>query len=361
MHSVTASVPGKLILMGEHAAVYGKPAMVATVGLRARAELEPTDAGVVLEMPDLGHHETIAHGRLGDLAVKAREAWERYAADPRPDRFAALRSDDAGQLVRLAVGETLMDLGLAGDLDEAPPFRLRVSSEIPIGAGFGSSAALSVGIVAAVLAAFEGKAPLDRVDRLALEVERRQHGLPSGVDHGAVLRGGVVWAERDEAGELHLEDLELGNDLLSRLAVFHTGEPESTTGAVVAAVRESRREDPETFDLRLGRMDACVRSLRRLLVAPRADTQVAAELIKTYQRCLEELGVVPSQVAAAIGSMERRGVAAKISGAGALDGPGAGCLLVLAPETAGRIPEIEHYTPYPVELGSQGLELEIHS
>ena len=359
---MVASAPGKLILMGEHAAVYDRPALVAAVGLRARAELEPLGASaggaVELELPDLDFRESTTRERLVGIARVAREIWSEFAADPSPERFARLGSGDAGQLVRLAVGEALIDLGPEG-VAALPPFRLRVSSEIPIGAGFGSSAALSVGIVAAVLAAAEGAAPTDRVGRLALEVERRQHGLPSGVDHGTVLRGGVVWAERDGSGELRLEDLHLGNDLLSRIDVYHTGEPADTTGTVVAAVRELRQVDPGAFDARLDRMSDNVHALRRLLVASRADEASAVARVRDYQRCLEEIGVVPGAVAEAVRSVERAGAAAKISGAGTLHGAGAGCLLVLASGGTEDLDRLRSYTPYPVELGSSGLQLEI--
>lgn len=361
MRAATATVPGKLILMGEHAAVYGRPALVAAVGLRARAEIEPLPSGegVRLELPDLDLAETLQHGRLLDLARRLEAIWARYADDPTPERFAELRSGDPGQLVRVAVGETLADLDPGSDPRAWPAFRLRVSSEIPIGAGFGSSAALSVGVVAAVLAAFEGEAAPARVDRLAFDVERRQHGLPSGVDHGTVLRGGVVSAVRDDSGRLALEHLAVGNDLLARLRVFHTGAPEDTTGTVVAAVRAGGRADPVGFERRLSRMTEDVEAFRRLLAEPAPEAATAAELIRDYQRCLEELGVVPGPVADTVRAVEEIGASAKISGAGALRGAGAGCLLVLDPAGPRPIDALEPYTAYPVELGVSGLRLEI--
>ena len=68
--SVIASVPGKLILMGEHAAVYQRPAVVAAVGMRSRVELEAAEQGVMLDLPD-----------LDDLVTKAVSSEERIDLD----------------------------------------------------------------------------------------------------------------------------------------------------------------------------------------------------------------------------------------------------------------------------------------
>src|SRR5205085_6050618 len=87
---------------------------------------------------------------------------------------------------------------------DPPALHLRVESALPVGSGFGSSAATATGVVAAWLV-FRGEAlDLERIGRIALEAERRQHGLPSGIDGATVLHGGLLWA-RKAGGELITE------------------------------------------------------------------------------------------------------------------------------------------------------------
>ncbi|HEY6552480.1 MAG TPA: galactokinase family protein, partial [Vicinamibacteria bacterium] len=56
---LAVSAPGKLILMGEHAVVYGRPALVAAIDLRLRVSLSPADP-VILDLPGLGHLEHLS-------------------------------------------------------------------------------------------------------------------------------------------------------------------------------------------------------------------------------------------------------------------------------------------------------------
>ncbi len=168
--------------MGEHAVVYGRPALIAAVDLRLTVHLDvlssvaPTQ--VRLDLPALGFLADAPWSAVREYARRAREDWASYNERPSRERFRDLRGDDPLHVVKVALGEAMEPLG------EAAPGggHLRILSDLPIGSGFGSSAATAVGVVAAYLA--WRSAPLDRerIERLALEAERRQHGLPSGVD-----------------------------------------------------------------------------------------------------------------------------------------------------------------------------------
>lgn len=352
---VLATTPGKLILMGEHAAVYGRPALVAAVAPRTRVEVASGDEGVVVDLPDLDQELRTDWANLKAIAADSRARWRAYSENPTAESFQNLRDPDPAMLVKLALGELALDA-----LGNLPPVALRVKSDLPIGSGFGSSAAVSVGLVGGVLCFLEGEVDRFRVDRLALEVERRQHGMPSGVDHRTVLHGGVVWAERSPAGELHTEQVGEGQVLGSRLQILHTGQPSETTGEVVAAVRQLRSENPTDFEDLLDRMESCVREFREWLMEPAVNLDQAIKSIREYETCLEALGVVPAPVRAAIRKVEACGGAAKISGAGALSGEAAGCLLVCWPDSwDGRSPDsMSAYNRQHVELGAPGLSCE---
>jgi mevalonate kinase len=360
---VEVSAPGKLILMGEHAAVYGRPALIAAIDLRLTARLSPLPGREVrLDLPGLGHLETASWGDLRAYARAARERWAHYAERPLPETFRHVRGEDPAHVVKIALGETA-DF-LASSFPGTPPLdgaRLRIESGLPIGSGFGSSAATATAVVAAVLAfAAEEAAEPERIARLALEVERRQHGMPSGVDGATVLSGGVLWARRQESGVVETEPVEVQSDLLRLLRVYDTGTPAEPTGAVVAAVRALRERDPGRHEEALDRMEAATRSFRTILEARGGDPDQALHLIREHEACLEDLGVIPGEVRALVRRVEAEGGAAKISGAGSLSGPGAGSLLVYhpEPERVARWAFLRPFPFHPVHLGAPGFRRE---
>ncbi len=345
---VEVSAPGKLILMGEHAVVYGQPALVAAVDLRLQVRLRraPEVRGLRLSLPDLdppgdaaGLEAAVPWRQIDTETRQAAERWQRWY-----DAAGALPFDAAGgvRAVRLAVGEARAAaerLGLR--VPEDVGAELEIRSELPVGAGFGSSAAMAVAIVLAwwrwwgiEVEARDQSDLRAEVQRTALEIERRQHGTPSGVDTAAVLHGGLLWARRRQDGSVEMELLEPAHDGLRELCVFHSGTPAETTGEVVAAVRARRRQRPTQVDAALDELGSAAHALRAYLTqqdAPRADLLAA---VRHAEARLETLGVVPEPVRRRFRQLEAAGGAGKISGAGALSGEAAGCVLAVPPSEA---------------------------
>lgn len=143
----------KLILFGEHSAVHGFPALGTALPERTTAEL---------------HGPRAAAWDLGDVATEDRDALRRLL----------------GKL------ETLLP-----NLPACGRRLVRVTSNVPRGVGFGSSAALCSALSAAALSLLEGEATggdTVRAWELAHELERIFHGTPSGIDTGLSLRSGVT-------------------------------------------------------------------------------------------------------------------------------------------------------------------------
>jgi len=318
---VVASAPGKLILMGEHAAVYGRPALVAALDRRTTVTIQRGAGGVELDLTTLEYRESTSWPDLLDYCETKRSEWRRFSENPEAASVAALVGEQPAHVVRVALGETMRDL----DIDP-PAIRVEVSSEIPVGSGFGSSASVAVAIIGALLELVGEPIDKARVSRIALDVERRQHGRPSGVDHTAVLNGGLLRLERVQ-GRLEALALEVSSRRLEDLLVFHTGSPPESTGTVVAAVRVQRERDRDGFDDRLDRMERATRDFETGLADP-ASGDILLRSTRAFEGCLEELGVVPDAIAARIRRLEAAGGAGKISGAGTLSQNGAGALLV---------------------------------
>jgi len=362
--------------MGEHAVVYGRPALAAAVDLRLTVRCSPMTEGaggaVRLDLPSLPHAEELSWSAVRGYAEATRESWREYSRQPGPERFRAVRGDDPAHIVKAALGEAAEFLGEAGPSGA----HVRVESCLPIGSGFGSSAATAVGVIAAYLSfrgAFQGTDwDLETIERLALEAERRQHGLPSGIDTATVLMGGLLWARKLPSGQLETERVVLRSSLLANLRVYDTGTPPEPTGAVVAAVRGRRDADPARHEGLLDRIETAVRTFRDELAREGAtgggtggDTggdnpARIVQLFRECEACLEELGVVPEAVRTVVRQVEAEGGAAKISGAGSLAGPGAGSLLVYhpQPERISGWPFLQPFPFHPVHLGADGLRLE---
>lgn len=172
---IAASAPGKIILLGEHAVVYGRPAIAAPVThVQATVTIEPGGRGVIIQALDTG--------RTVDYAQ----------ADP---------LDPLATIVRV----TLAHFGLA-----MPDLSISIRSTIPIASGLGSGAAVSVAMVRALAdwatagattgATTRGRPYPDdaTISSLAYEVEQLHHGTPSGIDNTVIAYNRPVYFVRGE-------------------------------------------------------------------------------------------------------------------------------------------------------------------
>lgn len=159
----SASAPGKIILFGEHAVVYGRPALAVPVTqVRAAVDVWPSEyRGVWIDAPDIrlkAELKTLPHD------------------DPLPS-----------VLRRLFAGF---------GLDPIPNVNIRISSTIPVASGLGSGAAVSVALIRAFAAYYGRPMPDDAVNELAFELEKVYHGTPSGIDNTVITYAKPVYFMR---------------------------------------------------------------------------------------------------------------------------------------------------------------------
>ena len=349
---LVASAPGKLILMGEHAVVYGRPALVGALDRRLRVSFRTRRSpGVDLVLPVLERRISTTWSEIRDRTARTRRRWTRRFVD----------GEEGEELLRLGSEDlVLIALGEAADLAGIPHHGLvlRIDSEIPVGAGLGSSAALAVALCGGYLALRGHPTDPETIAELALEVERRQHGSPSGIDHHAVLHGGLLWAEGGPDGRLETESLTSEAPVLRYLRAFDSGPPEEPTGVVVDAVRKRKLVDEESVEDLFDRIEMATRSFREELHA--TDPGRALEAVHSCGRALEELGVVPREVRERTRRIEEKGGAAKISGAGSLSGPAAGSILVLhsRPERIATWELLDGWDSLDTTLPGEGFRIE---
>lgn len=149
MVGIEVSAPAKVILHGEHAVVYGKTAIAASVDIRTTLTIKDSEDFVTLLMPDI---QCRISWRLSDLKILK----DKIKLTSRNEHFneeedtAIPATDEILTIIKEYVGENV-DLGVVAFLylylsifPVMFPINVELSSKIPIGAGLGSSAAMSV-------------------------------------------------------------------------------------------------------------------------------------------------------------------------------------------------------------------------
>ncbi|MEA2603413.1 MAG: hypothetical protein QOF89_4405, partial [Acidobacteriota bacterium] len=94
--------------MGEHAVVYGRPALVAAIDRRLTVRVSPRrDAALHLDLPGLDHAEETSWESVLAYARAARGRWDDYSREPAPERFREVRGEDPAHVVKVALGEAV--------------------------------------------------------------------------------------------------------------------------------------------------------------------------------------------------------------------------------------------------------------
>jgi mevalonate kinase len=281
------SAPGKLILFGEHAVVFGEPALSTAVDLRAEVYARP-------------HTEWLADGMSLDAP--------RYA------------------YVKAAVEK-------AG---ASSPLWIEVRSALPEGSGLGSSAAVTVATLGALHRMRGGFDP-PQIAREAFEVELAVQGRASPIDTSTATAGGAVLAlpEKDEhllwAIERNERRWYLHHRYLPpfRLVVGFTG-VSAPTGPLVAKVRETVNADPEAAAWVREIGEITIQGLRALQAK---DWAAAGHLMDRNHDLLNALGVGHPLLDRLVAAARPTSYGAKLTGAG---GGGSMVALTDAPEETAK-------------------------
>ena len=304
-----AVAPGKLILSGEHAVVYGKPAIAMAIDRSAVFELTP-QAGdqVSFDLPgiELGDSHTV--NALRDFKRRIDRKYREFQNGQIGISYVLSAPVD---LFRFAFIHTLD--GLHKKLDSGLVMKLR--SSIPVGCGMGSSAATVLSEIRALGHYLRVDFKPDWYYEYSLDAEKLQHGNPSGVDSYISLHGGCARFQNGEATSISLPR--------TKMYMVQTGIPESTTGECVMDVERNFKSSTiwsEFEDVTNAFEDAIRKN----------DSQKLHWLVRENNRLLSAIGVVPSTVQRFISDIEQWGGSAKICGAGSVTGDNGGIVLVFA-------------------------------
>ena len=292
-----SSAPGKVYLFGEHAVVYGEPAIPCAIERRAYVRVEPReDDRIRVNAEDL---------TLDGFTIEySGTTADRPNIDVRPDLVEAAMGyvDHAIGHAREAIG--VDDMG----------FDVSIKSDIPLGAGLGSSAAVTVAAIDAATRSLDVQLePEDLADRAYQTEYAVQEGQASRADTYCSTMGGVVRVEGDDCRQLDTPSIPL-------VVGFDGGAGE--TGELVAGVRRLREQYGFAHDT-----VAAIGDLTREGQAALAsgDLDEVGRLMSFNHGLLSALGVSARSLDEMYWAAHEGGAAgAKLTGAG-----GGGCIVAL--------------------------------
>jgi hydroxymethylglutaryl-CoA reductase len=299
---------GKMILLGEHAVVYGSHAIAAPVPLAIRARVVDSDKkGIWLVVPRWGVEQRLRRD------PKARRSFEEPA------------------------GLLLEELGL---IDRS--MRIEVYSEIPRAMGIGGSAAVAVAIIRALNEHFKLGLVDEEVNALAFRCEQVAHGTPSGIDNTVATYGQLLLyraGSPPEITELHVENP-------VSFVIGMTG-VESLTAKMVARVREAWSKNKVVYDRMFKGIDVLTQQAVDCL--RRYDLERLGDLMNVCQGLLNGLQVSSPELEELIQiSRESGALGAKLTGGG-----GGGSMIALCPDSPEAVADAIR------DAGYQAMEVSI--
>jgi mevalonate kinase len=292
---IQASAPGKIILFGEHAVVYSRPAIAAPVSsVRATATVTPAapGSGLLLDLPDIGERVPVSGAStqvpLARVALLALQALGRNVA---------------------------------------PDWSLTVRSTIPVASGLGSGAAAATAIVRALAAAAGVTLTPDQVSALVYESEKLFHGTPSGVDNTVIAYGLPVWFVRGEPPQPFT---------IARPFTVVIGDTgiSSPTSITVGDVRRGWQAEPARFEDLFDAVGQVAQAARRSI--ENGDVAPLGPLMDQNHGLLHEMGVSSPELDRLCQTARRAGaLGAKLSGGGR----GGNMIALVQPSTAEQVIE----------------------
>jgi len=271
----SSSAPGKIILFGEHAVVYGRPALAVPVTqVQATATVsENSRGGVWIEAPNVALSSALA-----ELA---------------PDH----------PLVAV-INSVFASLGIA----RPPACTVYLQSTIPVASGLGSGAAVSVAILRA-LSAFLGR-PLsdEQVNKLAFQAEKLYHGTPSGIDNTVVTYARPVYFVKGQP----IKTFRVGASFT--LVIGDTG-ISAPTKESVEAMRSRWEADTTRWEKVFNQVGEIVWDARQAI--ERGDTTELGALMNANHALLQEMTVSCTELDLLTDAARKAGaLGAKLSGGG---------------------------------------------
>jgi len=228
----------------------------------------------------------------------------------------------------------------------------KIISNIPIGCGMGSSAALAVAKSALKI----GKLDKEKINEMAYKMEVRQHGKPSGVDNTVSTYGGFLWYRKESKNLKTFQNVKPVTRF-PKIYLVNTGRPIESTKEMVRFVAKAYLDRESYIDTIILEIEKVTKSFLEYLYGDKKTD--LGDLIKKNEELLEKLGVVSVSTKQIIRKIEKIGGAAKVTGAGGING-NSGMIIVFHkdPEKLSYFAKKNKIPIFAVKLGEEGVKIE---
>ncbi|XP_050381798.1 mevalonate kinase [Argentina anserina] len=345
---VKARAPGKVILSGEHAVVHGSTAVAASIDLCTYATLRfpshsDNDGLLRLELKDIGLEFSWPVGRIKEAlsGIDVPNPSTPTTCPAEAIKSLAILVEELNipeAKIGIAAG-VLAFLWLYSSIQGFKPATVIITSELPLGSGLGSSAALCVALSGALLALSDrasldlshqgwldfGESDLDLLNKWAFEGEKIIHGRPSGIDNTVSTYGNMI---KFRSGSL----TRLKSNMPLKMLITNTNVGRNTK-ALVAGVSERTLRHPDAMTSVFSAVDSISTELATIIQSEAPDeisvTEKEAkieELMEMNQGLLQCMGVSHASIETILRTTLKYKLASKLTGAG-----GGGCVLTLLP------------------------------
>ncbi|MDC3254118.1 mevalonate kinase [Nitrosopumilus sp.] len=280
-----ASAPAKVILFGEHFVVYGVKAILCSINKRITVTAEK-----------ISERKISISSEIGKLILEPDKSILEINSPLKPFYYLAnkaIENEDTG-------------------------IHIEIDSEIPLGAGLGSSSACCVAGAAAIFKLFR-KISKEEILELAIEAERTIFENTSGADCTVCTYGGIMEYEKN-SGFKKIEDEPNYQLIIANSNIEHS------TQSMVSKVKEFKNKNKEEF-FKLSNLESkLVEDVLKLVKENKIEK--IGEKMNQNQKYLETLGISNNQLREMIKIGQESSFGAKITGSG-----GGGCVFALTDES----------------------------
>ena len=280
-----ASAPGKVILFGEHFVVYGVKAILCSINKRVTVTAEK-----------ISDKKIVINSEIGNLILEPNKSISEINSPLKPFYYLANKAVEN------------KDTGI----------HIQIDSEIPLGAGLGSSSACCVAGAAAIFKLF-GNISKEEVLKLAIEAERTIFENTSGADCTVCTYGGIMEYDKNKGFK------KIEHEPNFQLVIINSN-MEHSTQSMVSKVKEFENKNKEEF-LKLSNLESkLVEDVLKLVKENKI--QEIGQKMNQNQEYLENIGISNKELTKMIKIGQESSFGVKITGSG-----GGGCIFALTNES----------------------------
>jgi mevalonate kinase len=280
-----ASAPGKVILFGEHFVVYGVKAILCSINKRVTVTAEKTS-----------ERKISINSKIGKLELEPDKPISEINSPLKPFYYLANKAVEN------------KDTGI----------HIQIDSEIPLGAGLGSSSACCVAGAAAIFKLF-GNISREEILKLAIEAERTIFENTSGADCTVCTYGGIMEYDKNKGFK------KIEHEPNFQLVIINSN-MEHSTQSMVSKVKEFENKNKEEFSKLSNLESKLVEDVLKLVKENKI--QEIGQKMNQNQEYLENIGISNKELTKMIKIGQESSFGAKITGSG-----GGGCIFALTNES----------------------------